>query len=268
MGGKLKQLTIFKIVTYVLTKQCPSKIVMMGEGAAEKDCYVAYVFREDGFPFLRIEGIDSEEIYGKAISDGYGYDKDTRVKIDSIGQKQLVIEHYFGFLTLRFEGVFDFIFSKLTQYHYLKYRVMLLLHKVDLYAFTKKRLAIVRKQQLLGLLVERKLARPDRPISAMDLMTHLHSMKWVSHPDSDSEQTRLELYLDALCQSGELEKNVDGYWIKAKSVLTLEALQDEVRRHEEIAKTQKRLVQVTWVLAAVTFLLFLGQLMSLFGASR
>jgi hypothetical protein len=259
--NKMKELFIFRIVAYVLKKQCPNQIVMMGEGAADKDCYVAYIFREDSLPFLKIEGVDSEKIYGKAISDGYGYDKDTSVEIASIGQKQLVIEHYVGFLTLRFEGVFDFIFSKLTQYHYLKYRAKLLLHKIDVYAFSKRRLPIVRKQQLLSLLVDRKLERPDRPISAIDLMTYLHSMKWIAHPDSDSEETRLELYLDALCESGELEKNNDGYWVKPMSVVTLEMLQDEVRKHEEIAKTQKRLVHVTWALVGVTFLLFLGELL-------
>lgn len=238
---------------------------MAGEGAEDKNCYVAYVFQKDGNPFLKIENVDSEKIHGKAISESYGYDLDTSLGIDAINQKQLVIEHYYGLMTLRTVGIFDFIISKATHYHYIKYHLKNVYSKFDQYTFNKKELGIVRKQQLLNVLLERHLDRPNATISPIDLMTRLHSINWLLHPDSDTEQKRLILYLKALAESGEIARQSPGYTLMPKAILSLEELDDTVRRHEELAKTQKRLVIVTWALVAVTLLLALGELPILLG---
>lgn len=233
----------------------------MGDGAENNDCYAAFIFKEDEYPFLLISGVDAKNIHGEAISDGYGYDTKTSIEIDSIKYRQLVIEHYYGLMNLRFEGVFHFILLKVTRYLYIKYHLMRTFSKFDQFAFNKRRLGIVRKQQLLNLLLERHLDRPDAIISPLDLMTRLHSLKWLNHPDSETEQERLALYLKAFVGSGELASQEHGYKLLPQTILTLEELEETVRRHEESAKIQKRLVHVTWVLVAVTFLLAIGEIL-------
>lgn len=71
-------------------------------------------------------------------------------------------------------------------------------------------------------------------------MTKLYSIKWVLHPEGDQQQEKLELYLDSLVKSGDLELINDEYVVTGNAIRTIKKFEEEERRHVENVKMQKK----------------------------
>ena len=90
-----------------------------------------------------------------------------------------------------------------------------------------------------------QLDREHNGIGIIDLMTKLYSMNWVLHPSADEQQQKLELYLDSLVESGELNNVNHEYVVTGKAISTLERYEEEERRHSEAVKLQRKMVSLT-----------------------
>ena len=88
---------------------------------------------------------------------------------------------------------------------YLKIHAVRHLSKLDQYLFNKKKLVTKQRTELLKFLIERTLDGETNH-SPIDLMTDLYSIKWVLHPHGEKEQRKLEVFLDARVDTGELRK--------------------------------------------------------------
>ncbi len=90
---------------------------------------------------------------------------------------------------------------------------------------------------------------------AMDILTHLYSMRWVAHPDSDSLETRIQLFVDSFVESGEISQ-IDScnYSVTGKAINTLSQYEEQERRHVENKKLQKRMLCLTLAIVGVRLL--------------
>jgi hypothetical protein len=86
----------------------------------------------------------------------------------------------------------------------------------------------------------------------LELMTDLHSIKWVLHPRGDAEHRKLEFYLDALVDTGELKKINYKYILTGLALRAIEENEEQERKHTANLKMQWRMVLLTLVIAGLT----------------
>lgn len=82
--------------------------------------------------------------------------------------------------------------------------------------FNKKSLVNQRSIELLSFMLNNQLDQYNsqsyhprestKGISRFDLMTKIHSPRWVEHPYSDKQNQKLEMHLESLVESGDLEQ--------------------------------------------------------------
>jgi len=90
-----------------------------------------------------------------------------------------------------------------------------------------------------------------RPI---DLMTELYSIKWVLHPDGDSQLEVLETYLDLLADSGDLQKNNYSYCLTGNALKAIEEYEEQERKHTENVKNQRIIAWLTFAIVLLTLI--------------
>ena len=82
-------------------------------------------------------------------------------------------------------------------------------------------------------------------------MTGLYSIKWVLHPERESQHARLRFYLDSLVSTGELTSLNGDYELTGKALQTIETYEEQERKHTESVKAQRA---NAWLTAAIVFL--------------
>ena len=117
-----------------------------------------------------------------------------------------------------------------------------------------KKLITKDRIDLLRFMISDQIDRSDKGIHSLDLMTKLYSMKWVVHPEGDQQQEKLELYLDSLVKSEDLELINDEYVVTGNAIRTMGKFEEEERRHVENVKMQKRMLWLTFVIALVALI--------------
>jgi hypothetical protein len=114
---------------------------------------------------------------------------------------------------IKFYGIVDFAINRLTHWPYIEIHFVRIISKFDQYFFNKKKLVTKQRIDLLRFLLSQTLEGRDS-FGAFDLMTLLYSIKWVRHPEHESQQKKLAFYLQSLTDTGELRKvndhNVSG----------------------------------------------------------
>jgi hypothetical protein len=122
---------------------------------------------------------------------------------------------------------------------------------VDQYFFNKKKLVTKQRIDLLRLLVERRLDG-HKAESPVDLMTALYSIKWVLHPERDTQKERVRFYLDSLVSTGELSKLDHRYELTGKALQAIEVYEEQERKHTESIKAQRAMFWLTMAIALLT----------------
>jgi len=82
-------------------------------------------------------------------------------------------------------------------------------------------------------------------------MTKLYSINWILHPKGNEVETKLDLYLDSLVDTGEISKPNTEYVVNGKAINTIEAYEQAERRHQDNVKSQKRMILLTFILATL-----------------
>ena len=99
------------------------------------------------------------------------------------------ITHYVGLAEVRYDGLGDLVYTRLVPWPYVKIWLFKRYYRLDQYRFNKKRLVTKQRVDLLRLLIAKKYEGQEE-WSDLDLMTELYSMRWVMHPDQESQQER------------------------------------------------------------------------------
>ena len=98
---------------------------------------------------------------------------------------------------------------------------------------------------LLRFMMEDQLDRTHAGITALDLMTKIYSMRLFLHPSLEVQERKVDLYLDSLVSSGELNKINNEYVVTGKALSTIEKYEEEERRHAESVKIQRKIFWLT-----------------------
>lgn len=238
-----------RVLRQAAARACDATIPRSGDEGARVDCFVTAVDR-DGAPYLIVLQVEGDELV--CIEwDGVRYQVDRKLPIASFKPSDFRITHYYGLSTVEYTGVFDFVFGRLTAWPYVKIHTVRWLSSFDQYLFNKKKLISKQRTELLKYLVEQAQAGRAQH-ETLDLMTELYSIKWVLHPQRETEQRKLEFYLDSLAETGELRKINYNYVVTGFALRAIEEYEEQERKHTENVKMQWRTFWLALAVAALT----------------
>lgn len=245
LAQRLCKLTLTK----VLGRACESRIPRSGEEGARVNCFVTSIDRSTE-PYLIVLDLVDNDL--NCIEwDGTRYSIERTVPLSSLSLSEFRITHYYGHSEIQYFGLLDFIRNRVLPLPYLKIHVLRRLSSVDQYFFNKKKLVTKQRTDLLKFLIERALdgKTEHRPLA---LMTDLHSIKWILHPHGEEEQRKLEFYLDALVETGELRKVNYEYVLTGFALRAIEEYEEQERKHTENVKMQWRTFWLTLAIVGLT----------------
>ncbi len=228
-----------RLLPRLLSKACESRIPRSGKKGEQVNCYVIALDQGDS-PYFVATSIDGDDIRGLKY-DGNSYSEDTSISISDLKDGTLRITHYYGLSEITYDSIFDVAFQYVTKFIYIKIRIYRYIDKTFQYFFNKRKLVSKRRMDLLRFMMDDQLDRTHKGIGSLDLLSKLFSMRLFLHPSFDVQHEKLELYLDSLVASGEIEKVNNEYVVTGKAISTLEKYEEEERRHTEAVKLQRKM---------------------------
>lgn len=229
------------------SRLCESKIPRSGEEGESVNCFVIALDKNNK-PYQVITKIADDNLFVKEW-DGNSYAIEKEIRLESIEKEYLYITHYYGLSTIKYFGLGDYLLNGLSGEEYFKIHVVRFLTKIDQYFFNQKKLVTKQRIELLRLLIKHHIDSGGKGIGLTELMTRLYSIKWVLHPDSETQQNKVELYLDSLAESGEVKKSGIEYFITGNAIATIEKYEEEERRHFDNVRLQKKAMWLTAIIA-------------------
>lgn len=245
----LKNLVSKWLLPKIISRSCDSRIPRSGEEGEKVNCFVVALDRK-GEPFFVATGYEKGTLNGLKWN-GKQYADEYSISIDELNDGKLRITHYYGLSEVIYSNIYDLAWNHLSRIVYLKIHFYRNISSAHQYFFNKTKLVTKKRMELLQFMMSDQLDRGHQGIVVIDLMTKLYSIKWVVHPSADEQQSKLELYLDSLVNSGELRKVNTEYVVTGKAISTIEKYEEEERRHTEAVKLQKKMVSLTILIAFV-----------------
>jgi hypothetical protein len=232
-----------------LQRACKSTIPRSGEDGEKVNCFTVSIDKEAA-PYLIALELLNDNL--RCIEwNGKRYESETTVPLANILPGRFRITHYYGLSEITYFGIYDFAFGRLTRWPYLKILIARSLSRFDQYIFNKKKLVTKQRIDLLRFLVAKSLDGHEA-FEQIDLMTELYSIRWVLHPDSTSQQKKLDLYIDSLVHTGELKKVNHKYVLTGSALRAVEDYEEQERKHTENVKIQRRMFWLTFAIVLLT----------------
>ncbi len=237
------------VLKRVLARQCEATIPRSGEKGARVNCFVVSIDKGDE-PYLIALGLE-EDTLSCIEWDGSKYQIERQVALAGFNLSDITVTHYYGLSTVRYGGVLDYLIDHTLAWPYLKIHAVSWLSSIDQYLFNKRKLVSKQRIDLLKLLVD--LAMDGKHShEAMDLMTALYTMKWFLHPQGEETHRRLEFFLEALVETGELRKVNHAFVVTGLALRAIEEYEEQERKHTENVKMQWRMFWLTLAIAVLT----------------
>lgn len=245
----LKKIISRWLLPKVISKSCDSRIPRSGDKGKKVNCFVVALDR-GGEPFFIATSYEKDVLSG-LMWDGERYADELSVSIDELDEGRLRITHYYGLAEIVYFSMFDLAWNYVSRFVYLRIRFCRYIDSAHQYFFNKKKLVTKKRMELIQFMMSDQLDREHQGIGVVGLMTKLYSIKWVLHPSASEQQSKLELYLDSLVESGELDKINSEYVVTGKAISTIEKYEEEERRHAESVRLQRKMVSLTILIAFV-----------------
>ena len=225
----------------ILNKQCDSKVPRSGKEGEEVNCFISYLYTKNK-PYMVILHAEENEITGKLWTTA-GFKEEVSIPFKDIEKYQIRITHHYGLYDTKFIGLIDYALTGYTKIDSLKWTIHKLLNETKQYVFNKKKLATFDRLEILRALIDLQFSGNASKFLTMELMTHLYSSRWILHPDKDSQEYKLQVFVDSFVESGELD--FDGschYSVTGKAINTLSEYEEQERRHFENKRLQNRML--------------------------
>lgn len=187
----------------LLARGCKLTVPRSGKDGEDVNCFSVFIERE-GQPYLLARSIANEVLDClEWNSQSHRFSLDRKIPLADVDPVSISVWHYYGLDEVRYSGIFGVAIGRACPLVYLKIHAVRTLSGFDQYFFNKKKLVAKRRIDLLRFMLEQR-TEGTTTFHTFDLMTKLYSIKWVSHPDSNSQLDFLEFYLKSLSQTGEL----------------------------------------------------------------
>lgn len=248
MSTALRLLTL-RLLRSALSCACPDRVPRSGEAAKRVNCYSVYVDRNTE-PYLLVRAVRDEELECLEWS-GERFDTPKSIPFSAVLESDLSVTHFFGYSEVQYSGFRDFVLGRLLKFPYAKIHAVRAISSVDQHFFNKRKLVTKQRIELLRFLVAEHLdGRSIR--SPIGLMTGLYSARWSMHPERDSQRAKLRFYLDSLVATGELTHQHGDYEVTGKALHTIEAYEEQERKHTENVKSQRAMIYLTLAVVLLT----------------
>jgi hypothetical protein len=178
---------------------------------------------------------------------GNSYADDVTLSIADFETANLNITHYYGLSEVTYDSVYDAAWNYVTRLVYVKIRFHRYLESTFQYFFNKRKLVTKKRIELLQMMIDDQIDRMHDGISLLDLMEKIYSMRMFLHPSWATQEKRVQMYLDSLVASGELNHINDEYVVSGAALSTIERYEEEERRHAEAVRLQWLMVVITIV---------------------
>lgn len=248
----IKKILTKWIIPKLLQRSCGEFIPRTGEDAEAIDCYFVAA-NNNSTPYFAPDCYQSGSLVGK-FWDGKSFNSGGTITWEEFVTYQLRICHYYGTAYVNYDNIFNFAWHYFTKHIYIKIHFHRIVENIDQYFFNKRKLITKNRMDLLKFMMDDQINRNHNGIDTLDLMTKLYSIKWVLHPSREEQQKKLELYLDALVKSGEVNHINNQYVVTGKAINTLENYEEEERKHTEAVKLQKRMMYLTVILTLMAII--------------
>jgi hypothetical protein len=250
----MKPSLVFWILTPLFRKRCPD-MISMGRSVKEINCFSICVDNPDGSPLLLVDSLAPPVFAGRKWNEKQYLDAHT-ININDVLPSQIRIRHYYGPHTIKYDGLYVYIFSGATGWEKFKADVSRLIHGTQQFIFNQKNLATKSRIDLLRFLIDHHISSKDKDVHVLGVMQALYTTHCLCHPQYDQQKEITRLLMDSLVDTGELRK-IDGnmcYRITPKAMTTLNACEIDEQRHADNVKRQNQLNWLTGALVCVGLL--------------
>lgn len=243
-----------RLIDSVLKKPIPQNgVVRIGIGADLVNAKIIQFRRKNGGPWLIVERREGDDLICSTWN-GDTHTGEDRYPIDGFRNDQFKIKHYYGSNTVYYDGLNDYARGHYFRTPYVLIHLQRIFERTGTFFYNRRRIVLGQRLELLTFMIE-QAAEGKGSFSALDLMTDMHTIRWITHPNGESVRHRLQLYLDSLVDTGELKRVNRGYQLTGRALSLVEERSEQERKHKQSIKIQWLIV----ILALVTALLTMVQ---------
>jgi hypothetical protein len=253
-----------RILNYLLpkliAKKSPYRIPRSGEEAKSVNCFTTYLGNDGQKPTYLVDGYnsDNKKLEVLALDESGNFTVKETINLLEALKHTIEVHQYYGLYAWHYNNLYDLLFNRITRYDELKANLLRLWDTITQSRFNKKELVTKKTIELLTFLVDNHFKRgaeypnwntQNEGIGVLSLMKELYGIRWVNHPNSNSQRKKLELYLDSLFKNGDLSKNDGKYYVTGKALKTLEGHEENERRHKDTVGIQRKILWLTFIIA-------------------
>ncbi|MCP8899867.1 hypothetical protein [Gilvimarinus xylanilyticus] len=232
-----------------LRRPSPNRIPRSGDEGAAVNCYTTRVSTGAGKELIVCSA------NGNSLEcleyDGDRYSIHATHDFESLIENKFEFTHYHGLYTTTYFGWWDFAVGTVFRAPYIKAWIYSTHSKISQTIYNRKKLITKQRIDILKTVLEAELNGREE-ISSLDIMTLMYDIRWYLHPSRDDQHHRIELYLDALAETEHLNKSQIHYKITGHGIAAIESYEEEERKHFESISTQRKMLWLTIVIAALT----------------
>jgi hypothetical protein len=239
------------ILPRLFARLSPNRIPRSGEAGEKMNCFSVFVEDQNGKNFFAAKSFEGTTLKGKRLEADSSI-VDAEIDLTNIGTATLKVVHYYGLDEMTYRGILGIAFTWAFPLTYLHIHFRRLKDKMAQSVYNRRSLQSIQRLRVLRFMVDWHIEN-SHALTSIDVMTQMHSIRWVLHPHRDAEQKRMELFLESLADSGELTRK-DGYRYIAtgRALTTIEQSEEEERRHTENSRIQWAMVMLSFVIALLT----------------
>jgi len=259
--GSFKEHLVNWLLPRLMARKSPRSIPRSGKAGEAVYCFTIYLGNDGEKPTYLVDDYnpDDKQLKVLALDSNDRFAVEESITLSEALQYTARVTHYYGLYELHYVNLYDLLFNYITKYDIFKVSLRMLWNAIDQSRFNKKDLVTKDTIDLLRFLVSNQLkTENERPnfwntssegIDIFSLMTALYSLRWVSHPHSNHQMRKLELYLDSLVKEGDLTRDNRKYYVTGKALKTLEGYEENERRHKDALGTQRKIFWLTIIIA-------------------
>lgn len=251
-----------KLLPEMLELRATSIIPRTGDKAKSVNVIVIYLYNNNK-PLYLLDRLEGAEIIARVWDDVKScFDSEIKISYEQISSMKPEILYYYGSYDFRFDSIFGYLFRKKTKFVYFEAKWDSLRHKYSRYRFSRKELIVHERVQILRKLVDYYVnsENANSEITVGDLLSMLYTSSWYIHPKISRYRKMLELNLDSLVISGDIQKSNKGYKVTGKAIESISRYELEESRYDQQLSTQKVITSLTFAIVFLTLLTTIGAL--------
>ena len=246
-----------RLLQGILEKSCPDRFAMSGEEGRALDCFVVYYNLGEAEEFL-FKSMDSEGVHGLKWKEAK-FEIETVLDPGEIDYQGLQIEHYWHGNTIKFNGISDYNWHRITKYIYVKLWIYNTFHNIRKYFFYKRKLATPSRMKLLSSIMNLSLEDPNRHLSRRDITFSYLDRRDFSHPQMTKFMEMIKLLLESLIESNDIAKQGDRYMLRGKALATLQEYESTLQKEKYLSRIQFGMFLFTFVIAVTGIVQLYGK---------